>query len=252
MLESSNLRFSQSVVTIEEEYLILAEPRVSLVACEQRIPSFLHRAVRGANLCGTTRLRLAVGAGLSNQTISRRPSTRAVARAASTAPEGSAPVSQSVSVVHGRRTVLKSFVSGAVLTAMPLPVLAFADDASDLAVTSSGLAWKDLNEGSGAVPVAGSTIRCHYTGRLSENGKVFDSSYGRRPLSFTVGAGRVIAGWDLGILGDPKQDLPPMKEGGKRKLRIPAKLGYGARGAGGVIPPNADLEFEVELLAPRR
>jgi hypothetical protein len=62
LIETGYLQFSQSVVTIEEEYLILAEPRVSLVACEQRIPSFLYRAVRGANLCGTTRLRLAVGA----------------------------------------------------------------------------------------------------------------------------------------------------------------------------------------------
>jgi FKBP-type peptidyl-prolyl cis-trans isomerase len=91
-------------------------------------------------------------------------------------------------------------------------------------------------------------IRCHYTGRLT-NGSVFDSSYGRRPLQFKVGVRQVIQGWDQGILGN--DSIPPMKEGGKRSLRIPAELGYGARGAGGVIPPNATLLFDVELLGKR-
>jgi peptidylprolyl isomerase len=92
-------------------------------------------------------------------------------------------------------------------------------------------------------------IRCHYTGPLAD-GKVFDSSYGRRPLSFKVGARQVIPGWDEGILGDGGE-LPPMKAGGKRQLEIPSGLAYGERGAGGVIPPGATLYFDVELLASR-
>ncbi|PNW72257.1 hypothetical protein CHLRE_16g675550v5 [Chlamydomonas reinhardtii] len=121
--------------------------------------------------------------------------------------------------------------------------------ADGLTTSKSGLQWKDVEEGTGAAPVKGSTIRCHYNGRLT-NGKVFDSSYERgRPLSFQIGVGQVIKGWDMGILG--AEDIPPMKEGGKRLLVIPPELGYGARGAGGVIPPNAVLEFDVELL-PRK
>ena len=113
----------------------------------------------------------------------------------------------------------------------------------------SGLGWHDVEEGPGAAARAGETIRCHYTGTLAD-GKVFDSSYGRRPLSFKVGARQVIAGWDEGILGDGGE-LPPMKAGGKRQLEIPSGLAYGERGAGGVIPPGATLYFDVELLAPR-
>lgn len=195
--------------------------------------------------CGCTTGALPLGRALS---CKRAP--RIVARAAAKSVEGASSSEATPAVQLDRRSILKAAASGAVLLAAPLT--AYADDADDLTVTTSGLAWKDINEGTGSVPVAGVTIRCHYTGRLADNGKTFDSSYGRRPLTFEVGVGRVIKGWDLGILGDPAQDLPPMKEGGKRKLRIPAQLGYGARGAGGVIPPNADLDFEVELLKPRR
>ena len=107
-------------------------------------------------------------------------------------------------------------------------------------VTSSGLQYVDLVVGTGEVAQAGQTVAVHYTGWLT-NGKKFDSSVDRgQPFSFPLGAGRVIKGWDEGVQG--------MKVGGKRKLTIPANLGYGARGAGGVIPPNATLVFDVELL----
>jgi FKBP-type peptidyl-prolyl cis-trans isomerase FkpA len=106
--------------------------------------------------------------------------------------------------------------------------------------TGSGLKYVDLQEGTGEVAKAGQTVSVHYTGWL-ENGTKFDSSHDRRqPFSFKLGGGQVIRGWDEGVAG--------MKIGGKRKLTIPADLGYGARGAGGVIPPNATLIFEVELL----
>ncbi len=100
---------------------------------------------------------------------------------------------------------------------------------------------EDLQVGTGAEATAGRSVDVHYTGWLT-NGTKFDSSVDRgRPFSFSLGAGRVIKGWDQGVAG--------MRVGGKRKLTIPPELGYGARGAGGTIPPNATLVFEVELLA---
>ena len=114
-----------------------------------------------------------------------------------------------------------------------------------LITSPSGLQFCDAVVGSGKEPTAKTTIKAHYTGRL-ENGRVFDSSYERgSPLTFR--ADQVIKGWGLGILGD--DDVPAMKVGGKRKLIIPADLGYGARGAGGVIPGGATLYFDVELVA---
>jgi len=109
--------------------------------------------------------------------------------------------------------------------------------------TGSGLRYTDLQKGEGDEATAGKTVDVHYTGWL-ENGTKFDSSLDRRqPFSFPLGGGQVIRGWDEGVAG--------MKVGGKRHLVIPSDLGYGARGAGGVIPPNATLIFEVELLRVR-
>jgi peptidylprolyl isomerase len=106
--------------------------------------------------------------------------------------------------------------------------------------TPSGLGYVELVEGTGPQPKTGQSVRVHYTGWL-ENGKKFDSSHDRRePLVFPVGRGQVIKGWDEGV--------GSMRVGGKRKLIIPASLGYGDRGAGGAIPPGATLIFEVELL----
>ncbi len=107
--------------------------------------------------------------------------------------------------------------------------------------TASGLEYVEIEAGTGKQAQAGNTVRVHYTGKL-ENGKVFDSSIPRgQPIEFRLGVGQVIKGWDEGIA--------LMKEGGKAVLTIPPQLGYGARGAGGVIPPNATLIFEVELVS---
>jgi FKBP-type peptidyl-prolyl cis-trans isomerase FkpA len=110
--------------------------------------------------------------------------------------------------------------------------------------TPSGLQYEDTTEGSGATAAAGNFVSVHYTGWLYNNGEAgakFDSSKDRgQPFQFPLGGGQVIRGWDEGVAG--------MKVGGTRRLVIPASLGYGARGAGGVIPPNATLLFEVELL----
>ncbi len=109
--------------------------------------------------------------------------------------------------------------------------------------TPSGLKYVDQVVGTGEAAAAGQNVSVHYTGWL-ENGKKFDSSVDRgQPFSFPLGAGRVIKGWDEGVQG--------MKVGGKRKLTISSDLEYGSRGAGGVIPPNATLIFDVELLGVR-
>jgi FKBP-type peptidyl-prolyl cis-trans isomerase len=106
--------------------------------------------------------------------------------------------------------------------------------------TSSGLQYWDIVPGTGATAAPGSMVKVHYTGFLT-TGEKFDSSRDRgEPFSFPLGAGQVIKGWDEGVAG--------MKVGGQRQLRIPPQLGYGASGAGGVIPPNATLIFDVELL----
>jgi len=122
-----------------------------------------------------------------------------------------------------------------------------AAQSAAMTTTGSGLKYLDDTVGTGAQARAGQQAVVHYTGWLYENGakgRKFDSSRDRnQPFEFPLGAGRVIAGWDEGVAG--------MKVGGKRTLVIPPQLGYGARGAGGVIPPNATLLFEVELVNVR-
>lgn len=131
---------------------------------------------------------------------------------------------------------------GFFMTTEPTP--AAAQTAGNTITTPTGLKIADTKVGTGATPRTGQTCVMHYTGWLYENGakgKKFDSSVDRgQPFEFPIGAQRVIAGWDEGVA--------TMKVGGKRTLIIPPQLGYGARGAGGVIPPNATLIFDVELL----
>jgi FKBP-type peptidyl-prolyl cis-trans isomerase len=136
------------------------------------------------------------------------------------------------------------------LAALCLAQVAYSDDKDKdkdkekkEVTTESGLKYTDLKEGEGAAAKKGDTVEVHYTGWLT-NGKKFDSSVDRKePFTFKLGAGKVIKGWDEGVAG--------MKVGGKRKLTIPPELAYGKRGAGDVIPPDATLIFEVELLKIR-
>jgi FKBP-type peptidyl-prolyl cis-trans isomerase len=126
-----------------------------------------------------------------------------------------------------------------------LPLLGRVDAATNQVIEMpNGLKYTDTKTGDGAAATSGNKVSVHYTGRLYNNGAKgakFDSSVDRgQPFQFTLGAHQVIAGWDEGVAG--------MKVGGKRTLIIPPELGYGARGAGGVIPPNATLMFDVELL----
>mgnify|MGYP000980923888 CR=1 FL=1 len=138
--------------------------------------------------------------------------------------------------------VVMKLVTAVMLTILSMIPVYAAETAkvNKMTTTESGLKYTDLVVGKGASPVRGKQVKVHYTGTL-ENGTKFDSSVDRKqPFSFVIGVGQVIKGWDEGVMG--------MKVGGKRKLIIPANLGYGARGAGGVIPPNATLLFDVELL----
>jgi peptidylprolyl isomerase len=146
------------------------------------------------------------------------------------------------------RHLAASFVSAmaiALAAIVATPPGAFAQATGKPVTTASGLQIIDTKVGAGASPKPGQTCVMHYTGWLYENGqkgKKFDSSVDRNePFEFPIGQKRVIAGWDEGVA--------TMKVGGKRTLIIPPALGYGARGAGGVIPPNATLMFDVELLA---
>lgn len=114
---------------------------------------------------------------------------------------------------------------------------------ADYVTTASGLKYRDLEAGQGQTPQNGQSVTVHYTGTLT-NGSKFDSSRDRdRPFTFRIGVGQVIKGWDEGVA--------TMRVGGRRELLIPPELAYGSRGAGGVIPPNATLVFDVELLEVR-
>jgi FKBP-type peptidyl-prolyl cis-trans isomerase FkpA len=130
------------------------------------------------------------------------------------------------------------------IIAAATPLDRSAAAANDVIEMPSGLKYTDTKIGDGAEATAGKKVSVHYTGWLYNNGTKgakFDSSLDRgQPFQFTLGAHQVIAGWDEGVAG--------MKVGGKRTLIIPPELGYGARGAGGVIPPNSTLMFDVELL----
>jgi FKBP-type peptidyl-prolyl cis-trans isomerase len=136
-----------------------------------------------------------------------------------------------------RRQFAATLILSGVAAAMPA-------SAQQEKTTASGLRYTDTQAGAGTTAAAGRDVEVHYTGWLyldGLKGKQFDSSRGRGPFSFPLGAGRVITGWDEGVAG--------MKEGGSRTLIIPPQLAYGASGAGGgIIPPNATLLFEVELL----
>jgi peptidylprolyl isomerase len=144
------------------------------------------------------------------------------------------------------RSILTAIAMAVVVTFMPAAALAAGTtgDAAAMTTTASGLQFTDTAVGTGASPASGQTCIMHYTGWLYKDGKKgakFDSSLDRgQPFEFPIGMGRVIKGWDEGVAS--------MKIGGKRTLIIPPALGYGARGAGGVIPPNATLMFDVELL----
>jgi FKBP-type peptidyl-prolyl cis-trans isomerase len=145
--------------------------------------------------------------------------------------------------------MIRTVLSVLLLLAFGVPLLAQQSTSAPTKVTGkskstdSGVEYWDIKPGTGAVAVRGKKVVVHYTGWLT-NGKKFDSSVDRmEPFTFTLGAGQVIKGWDEGVAG--------MKVGGKRQLKIPPSAGYGTRGDGGVIPPNATLIFDVELLAVR-
>uniref|UniRef100_A0A0D3GJM1 peptidylprolyl isomerase n=1 Tax=Oryza barthii TaxID=65489 RepID=A0A0D3GJM1_9ORYZ len=156
---------------------------------------------------------------------------------------------------HPRRRPPPARGRGRPILSHVLPAAAEASGGEcPLEVAPNGLAFCDRVVGTGAAAEQGQLIKAHYTGRL-EDGTVFDSSYKRgKPLTFRVGVGEVIKGWDQGIVGG--EGIPPMLAGGKRSLRLPPELAYGARGAGCrgweptscVIPPNSTLLFDVEYV----
>ena len=143
-----------------------------------------------------------------------------------------------------RRTILAGGVACVSLLMIPATQAAAQTAGAKMTTTASGLQFTDTTVGTGASPAKGQTCVMHYTGWLYKDGakgQKFDSSVDRgQPFEFKIGQGQVIGGWDEGVA--------TMKVGGKRTLIIPPALGYGARGAGGAIPPNATLMFDVELL----
>jgi len=150
-------------------------------------------------------------------------------------------------IFHRVRVALAVVAASIGFLAASVPATASAQTAGMVVTTPSGLQIIDTTVGSGAKPMGGQICVMHYTGWLDKNGAKgtkFDSSVDRgQPFTFPIGRGRVIPGWDEGVA--------TMRVGGKRTLIIPPELGYGARGAGGVIPPNATLIFDVELLEVR-
>ena len=151
-------------------------------------------------------------------------------------------MSGSPAAIAGSIDPTASIATVSLATSAPSQSIAMdnAEKSAPAVTTASGLQYIEIAEGTGDLPVKGQTVSVHYTGTL-ESGKKFDSSRDRnQAFEFQIGEGQVIKGWDEG--------LSTMKVGGRRKLIIPAELGYGARGAGGVIPPNAVLIFDVELL----
>jgi peptidylprolyl isomerase len=143
-----------------------------------------------------------------------------------------------------RRAFVSQTVAIASATLIAAPKISVADDTEEYITTESGLQYKVIKEGTGAVPEQGLTVKAHYTGWLDgfDSEKKFDSSRDRgRPFQFKVGAGQVIRGWD--------ESFGAMSVGERRRIIIPARLGYGDRGAGGIIPGGATLYFDVELLA---
>mmetsp|Transcript_30823 Transcript_30823/g.100379 ORF Transcript_30823/g.100379 Transcript_30823/m.100379 type:complete len:179 (+) Transcript_30823:3-539(+) len=144
-----------------------------------------------------------------------------------------------------RRTAALSIVGAAAVAAQPT-FAAFDFPDYEYKTAASGLQYFDVTVGDGSEAIRGQKIQCNYEGRLLSNGYKFDSSFDRgKPLSFSVGVGQVIKAWDEALLGG--EGIPPMKRGSRRAIKVPASLGYGAKGVG-PIPPNSDLWFLVDYV----